>query len=480
MSGYKRVSFYELCRLCASNNQKDKTHIFQEEGRKIQLQSKIKTCLSLSVYENDFLPKVVCSKCLQSLETCYIFQQECVGSETMLSTYFRNFRWTEDFKKSGKVYIKDTKTLNQPEEKQLQQAQQQSYAEPQQQEQKQSIPVEAIPYFTLQLPTIVTNPSVINKSPPKPENLETKLQNFVTKSKPEVLSNVVVNSNGEVLNISQLYEFDNTINQQQQQQQQQQIKSSSKKVTKRKDVNIDDSVIKIDLTEETYEKQVKGETVQKYNYNIVKPVEKPQQINTVILNQDVNFQPYSTTTSLYTQPQPNLNVVSNPNGLNVVQESSTVNLNALNQMSDMNQNNYRNYSAQKPAPDNNPTDEKTHQCDICKKSFKRREHLYQHVKLHTGFRPYKCDNCNKAFGRKEHLLRHMTLHSGQKNYKCVVCDKSFSRRDNLLKHKKTHDKQSNFTCEICQKQFVMKHYYIAHKITHGEKFQVASWDLIKT
>lgn len=51
MSGYKRVSFYELCRLCASNNQKDKTHIFQEEGRKIQLQSKIKTCLSLSVFQ---------------------------------------------------------------------------------------------------------------------------------------------------------------------------------------------------------------------------------------------------------------------------------------------------------------------------------------------------------------------------------------------------------------------------------------------
>lgn len=49
MAGYKRVSFYELCRLCASNHQKEKTHIFQEEGRKIQLQNKIQTCLSLKV-----------------------------------------------------------------------------------------------------------------------------------------------------------------------------------------------------------------------------------------------------------------------------------------------------------------------------------------------------------------------------------------------------------------------------------------------
>lgn len=49
MAGYKRVNFYELCRLCATNQQKEKTHIFEEEGRKIQLQSKIQSCLALKV-----------------------------------------------------------------------------------------------------------------------------------------------------------------------------------------------------------------------------------------------------------------------------------------------------------------------------------------------------------------------------------------------------------------------------------------------
>lgn len=53
--------------------------------------------------ENDFLPKVVCSQCLRSLEECYVFRKECVSSESMLSSYFKNFRYTEDFKKSGKV-----------------------------------------------------------------------------------------------------------------------------------------------------------------------------------------------------------------------------------------------------------------------------------------------------------------------------------------------------------------------------------------
>ena len=49
MSGYKRVNYYELCRLCASNQAKEKTHIFQEEGRKMQLLLKIQSCLPLEV-----------------------------------------------------------------------------------------------------------------------------------------------------------------------------------------------------------------------------------------------------------------------------------------------------------------------------------------------------------------------------------------------------------------------------------------------
>lgn len=127
------------------------------------------------------------------------------------------------------------------------------------------------------------------------------------------------------------------------------------------------------------------------------------------------------------------------------------------------------------------TNVKIHTCDICRKTFKRREHLYQHVKLHTGFRPFTCENCNKSFMRKEHLLRHMTSHSGQKNFTCEICEKSFSRNDNLLKHKKTHEKQNSFTCEMCQKQFVMKHYFLAHKLTHeSDKCNVNQmWGLLK-
>jgi len=77
-------------------------------------------------------------------------------------------------------------------------------------------------------------------------------------------------------------------------------------------------------------------------------------------------------------------------------------------------------------------------CPTCKREFKKKEHLTQHVKLHAGLRPFKCseEGCDKTFSRKEHLSRHLISHSGQKMYTCEVCKKPFSRKDNLNKHKR--------------------------------------------
>lgn len=111
---------------------------------------------------------------------------------------------------------------------------------------------------------------------------------------------------------------------------------------------------------------------------------------------------------------------------------------------------------------------KTHICEVCSKSFKRREHLYQHYKLHSSLRPYRCVECNKSFVRKEHLIRHMVLHSGERNFSCEICKKSFSRHDNLLKHIRTHNKESNYTCDVCQRIFVFKHYLDVHRSVEGK------------
>lgn len=106
-------------------------------------------------------------------------------------------------------------------------------------------------------------------------------------------------------------------------------------------------------------------------------------------------------------------------------------------------------------------------CDVCGKPFKRKEHLFQHRKLHSGERPYVCTTCSKAFSRKEHLVRHLVSHTGQKMHECELCGKSFSRKDNLHKHRKTHGVSGPYICETCGKSFVVKHYYLMHLTTHA-------------
>lgn len=85
-----------------------------------------------------------------------------------------------------------------------------------------------------------------------------------------------------------------------------------------------------------------------------------------------------------------------------------------------------------------PSDLNLTVCDVCKKVFKRKEFLMQHLKSHIGLRPFKCDEptCNKSFSRKEHLLRHVVSHTGKKMFSCDVCKKLFSRKDNLNKHRR--------------------------------------------
>ncbi|KAG5881072.1 hypothetical protein JTB14_020402 [Gonioctena quinquepunctata] len=555
MSGYKRVSFYELCRLCASNTQKEKTHIFQEEGKKIQLQNKIQVCLALTVNENDFLPKVVCSKCLRTLETCFGFRQECVRSESMLSAYFKNFRYTEDFKRSGKVYIKDIKpppalviqqnpeisTSNIGSVSQVSAAPTGSHNMASASKNQQT--VEQVPFYTLQLPTIVSNPNVRSqkeledhKTPQLSQNQFAYNLNLINTTniktnlpKTEILSNVVVNSNGEVINIAHMGDFETILSQGSI------LKSKSKSNRHCRDGNTQDNVVHIDLTEDNspmyelddndtkYNKlpHIKStQTQNKYSYSLkVDDKNHNQTVIYPISEYNQNFSNLTPTNAIYTQS--NLNIVNPTNSIsgntNVIctvptsMDNSTLNMNVINpNLQDINQAAYTNVistipssnntveledpkvvvqvsvadndnsSANVPAANSN-TSSKVHSCEVCSRAFKRKEHLYQHVKLHTGFRPYVCEHCNKAFMRKEHLIRHSTLHSGQKNYTCNVCDKSFSRNDNLLKHKKTHEKQASYTCEICQKQFVMKHYYNAHKLTHGDKCYVSAvWGMLKT
>ena len=75
-----------------------------------------------------------------------------------------------------------------------------------------------------------------------------------------------------------------------------------------------------------------------------------------------------------------------------------------------------------------------HSCNICKKTFKTQNILRQHMRIHTGDKPFSCDICNKSFSQMASLKYHLATHSDDRPFRCENCSKTFKLKPPYKKH----------------------------------------------
>ncbi|XP_061465289.1 zinc finger protein 142 isoform X2 [Rhineura floridana] len=115
---------------------------------------------------------------------------------------------------------------------------------------------------------------------------------------------------------------------------------------------------------------------------------------------------------------------------------------------------------------------KTHMCPECKRCFKKRTHLVEHLHLHFPDPRLQCPNCQKFFTSKSKLKIHMMRETGEKAHRCPLCHYSSVEKNALNRHMASmHEDISNFysdvySCPVCKETFKLSHALKEHLKTH--------------
>ncbi|XP_015270580.1 PREDICTED: zinc finger protein ZIC 5 [Gekko japonicus] len=99
------------------------------------------------------------------------------------------------------------------------------------------------------------------------------------------------------------------------------------------------------------------------------------------------------------------------------------------------------------------------ECPRQGKPFKAKYKLINHIRVHTGEKPFPCPfpGCGKVFARSENLRPARLSHTGEKPFKCEFdgCDRKFANSSDRKKHSHVHTSDKPYFCKVrgCDKSY---------------------------